>query len=162
MKPWNDRAPELAYLLNPPFCARLLYTAVKTYSLECKQSIPFPLIYLVLPIVLHKETRLSVNSISKMSHWISSHQELLVGFHQRARFFVQITNEAMEYLLMTNYIAVDEKACIYTNPKMKALSETRLVCGDTRDCIKCARSIGKWFARSGDAKTIYISWGVRP
>jgi len=162
MKPWNDRAPELANLLNPPFCARLLYTAVKAYTLENKQCMPFPLIYLVLPIALHKETRLSVNSISKMSHWIAKHPEHLVGFDQRARFLVQITNEAMEYLLMTNYVAVDEKACIYVNPNKRGLSETRLVCGDTGDCIKCARSIGKWFARSGDTKTIYISWGVRP
>lgn len=55
MKAWNERTHEIAYLLNPAFCGRILYSSIKAYNEKTRKSFPFPLIYLILPLVLHKK-----------------------------------------------------------------------------------------------------------
>ena len=32
MKSWNMRSHEVAFLLNPAFCGRVLYSTIKTYN----------------------------------------------------------------------------------------------------------------------------------
>ena len=32
VKSWDKRTHEVAYLLNPAFCGRILYSTIKTYS----------------------------------------------------------------------------------------------------------------------------------
>ena len=162
MKHWVERAPEIAYLLNPAFCARLLLKAIKSYEKESKRKMPYSLIYLILPIVLHKETRNKANSKSKMLSFLGKNPELLVGFAERAKSLVQITNEALIYLLSSKLVFIDKNGGIGLNPKIKTLSETKYSAGDVKKCLSCSEAVGKWFARSGDEKTIYISWGVKP
>ena len=82
---WTKRAPEIAYLLNPAFCAIILYTAVFEYQKKSKDGLPFPLLYLVLPIILHKSTRNRVNSKTNMVIWVQRNPDALVGFPERAR-----------------------------------------------------------------------------
>ena len=106
MKKWNERSPEVANLLNPAFCARLLFSAIHNYELTAKRDFPFPLIYLVLPLVLHRATRERINSGTQLLAWIQSNPELLVCFPQRASDLVPITNEAVELLLQAGSIAI--------------------------------------------------------
>ena len=54
MKSWNMRTHEVAFLLNPAFCGRVLYSTIKTYNDKTCRAFPFPLSYLILPLVLHK------------------------------------------------------------------------------------------------------------
>ena len=46
MNSWNKRTREVAYLLNPAFCGRMLYSAINAYSIKTKRAFPFPLVYL--------------------------------------------------------------------------------------------------------------------
>jgi len=54
MRSWIERTNEVAYLLNPAFCGRILYASVKEYENKANQPMPFALIYLILPLVLHR------------------------------------------------------------------------------------------------------------
>ena len=73
MKSWNARAHEVAYLLNPAFCGRILYIVVKTYGEKINRSLIkkpltwhkknfkgavnlafFPIRHLTLPVLLAK------------------------------------------------------------------------------------------------------------
>ena len=98
MKVWSERAQEIAFLLNPAFCGRILYSTIKTYANNSHRALPFPLIYLVLPLVLHKSTREKINSRTQLLVWIQKYPELLIDFPQRARDLVPITNETLEFL----------------------------------------------------------------
>ena len=80
MKSWNERTREVAYLLNPAFCGRLLYAAIKEYERKTQHAFPFPLVYLVLPLVLHKQTRTRISSRTQLLQWIQANQHLLIGF----------------------------------------------------------------------------------
>ena len=100
MIPWSKRTPEIANLLNPSFCAILLYSATFEYQKKAKNnSMPFPLLYLVLPIILHKSTRNRVNSRTNMVVWLQRNPDVLVGFADRTKNLIGFTNEAIEFLL---------------------------------------------------------------
>ncbi|WP_414577239.1 three component ABC system middle component [Anabaena sp. CCY 9402-a] len=57
MQSWEQRPLEYANLLNPAFCSIILHNAIKGYQNEKKQGMPYPLLFLLLPLVLHNSTR---------------------------------------------------------------------------------------------------------
>ena len=60
MTPWRERSLEERNLLNPGFCATLLWYAAQGYASERKMPMAIELSFLVLPLVLHLETRESL------------------------------------------------------------------------------------------------------
>lgn len=156
------RSHEVAFLLNPAFCGRVLYSTIKTYNEKTSRAIPFPLIYLVLPLVLHKETRIHINSRTQLQLWVQRYPQLLIDFPQRARELVPITNESVEFLLQTGKILLTPNGELEISPTSKTLSKTKFVDDEISECLKKAEHIAKWFAAAGKVETIYIELGVRP
>ncbi len=160
MRNWDKRCREIAYLLNPAFCAGIIFETITSYYNEKKQQFPFPLVYLVLPIVLHKKTRESINSRTHMKVFLQRNPECLVGFAERAKDLVVITNESLEFLLKCNIIRFKNGTLEVQGLLKKKLQNT--MDDEIVDCYKKANSIGKWFARNGMVENIYQCWGVRP
>ena len=122
----------------------------------------FPLIYLVLPLVLHKETRVNINSRTQFQLWVQRHPQLLIGFPQRAKELVPITNESIEFLLQTGKISIALNGEFEITPNSKTLSKTKFADDEVSECLKKGEHIAKWFATAGKVETIYIELGVRP
>lgn len=162
MKNWNLRTHEVAFLLNPAFCGRVLYSTIKTYNEKANRALPFPLIYLVLPLVLHKETRANINSRTQLQLWVQRYPQLLIDFPKRARELVPITNESVEFLLQTGNIILTPSGELEISPTLKSLSKTKFVDDEISECLKKGEHIAKWFVAAGKAETIYIELGVRP
>ncbi len=162
MKNWENRATEIAYLLNPAFCGRIIYHAIKTYQQESKRPMPFPLVYLILPMVLHRKTRERIKSITQMQIWIQRNPEMLIGFADRAQSMVPITNEAVEFLMQSGIVTLTNNAELELAQLFKALSTTKYTNDEIKECISKSSSVAKWFAKAGTVETIYVSWGVRP
>lgn len=162
MKNWNMRTHEVAFLLNPAFCGRVLYLTIKTYNDKTCRAFPFPLIYLILPLVLHKETRININSRKQLQLWIQRYPQLLINFPQRARELVPITNESVEFLLQTGKVLLTTNGELEISPASKTLSKTKFVDDEISECLKKGEHIAKWFATAGKVETIYIELGVRP
>ena len=162
MRDWNNRAKEIAYLLNPAFCGRLLYCSVKYYDELSKRSFPFPLIYLILPLILHKKTRNRISSRTQLMFWLQQNQDLLIGFSERAKSLVPITNEALEFLLQSGIVRLTNNAEIELTQAQRALSKTKFINDEIKDCIAKSENVAKWFASAGKVETIYISLGVKP
>lgn len=161
MKSWLERSPEVSYLLNPAFCARILYGSIASYNKECKREFPFVLSYLVLPIVLHKETRQRIKTATHMQVWLQRNQELLIGYAKRTKSLVPITSEAIEFLLQNGITSFNGDNMVITCPlkpsKLKNITDEEMI-----ECFNKAEAVGKWFARNGTVENIYQSWGVRP
>ena len=162
MKGWNARTREVAYLLNPAFCGRILYASIKEYGSKTNRAFPFPLIYLVLPLVLHKATREHINSRTQLWQWIQIHPYLLINFPQRTRDLVPITNEAVEFLLQSGKIRLTPNGELEVPVSIRALSKTKYVDDEIVECLKKSEHIARWFALSGKVETVYIGLGVRP
>jgi len=161
MKSWFERSPEVSYLLNPAFCAQILYGAIMAYKKECKRDFPFLLSYLVLPIILHKDTRQRIKIVTHMQVWLQRNPELLIGYAKRAKSLVPITSEAIEFLLQNGIASFNGDSIIIICPlktsKLKSISDEEM-----KECFLKSEAAGKWFARNGTVENIYQSWGVRP
>lgn len=120
------------------------------------------MIYLVLPLVLHKETRVNINSRTQFQLWVQRHPQLLIGFPQRAKELVPITNESIEFLLQTGKISIALNGEFEITPNSKTLSKTKFADDEVSECLKKGEHIAKWFATAGKVETIYIELGVRP
>lgn len=162
MKSWNMRTHEVAFLLSPAFCGRVLYSTIKTYNEKTSRAFPFPLIYLVLPLVLHKETRIKINSRTQLQLWVQRYPHLLVDFPKRASDLISITNESIEFLLQTGKILLTANGELEISPTSRALSKTKYVDEEITECLTKGEHIAKWFATAGKVETIYIELGVRP
>lgn len=162
MKNWNMRTHEVAFLLNPAFCGRVLYSTIRTYNKTSKRAFPFPLIYLVLPLVLHKGTRTYINSRTKLVLWVQQHPQLLIDFPLRARDLVPITNEAVEFLLQTEKVFLTSNGELEISPTSKILSTTKFIDDEIKDCLQKGEHVARWFVTAGKVETIYIELGVRP
>ncbi len=96
MLPWSERPIEIATLFNPAFCAVLLYDAVKSYESEQNQGMAYPLIFLILPFVLHKETRDALPSSRvrqvTLYQWAEENKLLHQNFVRRTQYLVPYTS----------------------------------------------------------------------
>lgn len=162
MKQWDKRSNEIAFLLNPAFCGRLLYSTINKYNKEAKRPFPIALTYLVLPLLLHKRTRDTIDSRTQMLIWIQRNERLLVNYSERAKQLVPITNEALELLLQSGCIRLTATADLEVNPTIRALSRTRFADNEIKACLSKSEQLAKWFAGAGKTETIFISLGVRP
>jgi len=161
VKSWEKRPIEIAHLLNPAFCGELLRRSIRAHNSAGPRQFPFPLLFLVLPIVLHRGTRESItaNTKEQMHVWLQNHQNARIGFAERAREIVPVTREAVAFLLQTEAIAVDDRAGVRLT---RYVSRTIPVNQEITDCYKKAEIVGRWFARAGAPSAIYTMWGVRP
>lgn len=157
---WDRRPIEIASLLNPAFC-ETIRRCVDTYQQVGSQPFPFPLVYLILPIVLHKKTRETIVFQRQLHVWLQSHEDVKIGFADRARQLLPITKEALLFLLQVGAIELDEQARISVISYRRRVPQSQQE-GEIRDCYKTADVIGRWFARAGNVTTIYALWGIRP
>lgn len=160
MQSWEERTNEVKNLLNPAFCGRLLFEAVKEYKKNTNDAMPFPLIYLVLPLVLHKGTREKINSHTAFINWVHANPMILVGFNRRARDLVDITNISVEFLVQTGYFQLSNEGKLDIENKKLSVNKSAEL--DVKECLKKAKHVGKWFALNNRVESIFLALGVKP
>lgn len=162
MKPWTHRPIEVRNLFNPAFCGLLLHRAVKSYQAVDARGMPYSLSLLVLPIVLHGETRrqLATHSRTRFLSVMEKQRELTLGFDERARDLLPFTQEAFGVLARNHCIEVSGEGHIQVvERRMRAsIKGTQ----ESQQCQTIATRLGKEFALIGDRATIYATLGVRP
>lgn len=163
MLTWDDRPVEVANLLNPAFCGEVLRRCIRAYQSQASQRFPYPLLFLVLPILLHGNTRNQISRPQRQSlhAWLHEHPDTKVGFAERARSLVPVTREALAFLLHSGAVEVDDQGSVGST-YYERRSRTVQVDGDVADCYAKAEVVGRWFARAGTTATIFAMWGVRP
>jgi len=160
-KHWTERAPEIANLLNPAFCASIIYSVIFEYQKTREHPMPYVLSYLILPIILHKKTRDRINSRINMTMWIQKYPDVLVDFPQRAKSLVLFSNESVEYLLQEKIICLDNFGVNIIKTLSKSSMEKSLD-KEILECYNKAEHLGRWFANMKAEENIYAAWGVKP
>lgn len=163
MQPWEYRPTEFAHLFNPAFCSVILQGAIRSFETEQKQGMPYALIFLVLPLVLHKSTRqvLPKTTRTKLHVWLHDQPQVRIGFSERTRSLVPYTKEALAFGIYTGIISLDDHGKLtWVRNRVGTLPWA----GNTEpaECHSKAKLTGRWLAQSGEAATIYTMWGVRP
>ena len=160
MIPWEQRPVEIANLLNPAFCGQVIRLCIGAYAQEAAKPFPYPLTFLVLPIVLHSQTRERLGTRQRQLHtWLQDNEDLKIGFAERTRQLIPISTEAITFLLQIKTISVNQQAGLEVFPaRQKVPSQQDQT--EIANCYRKAGVIGRLFARAGTPSTIYALWGV--
>lgn len=164
MTGWSLRSREERSLLNPGFCANLLWHAARGYA-GVEGGLPFEEAFLVLPFVLHRETReaLPRGIRTSLAVWLEDNPLARGRIVSRARFLVTFTKEGLTFGGQHGLIRIEEGR-IYAEEKWKRVVNHSLGASsdEVRECAKRAEFLGKWFAQAGSTPTVLALIGVRP
>ena len=166
MQPWSNRVTEEAHLFNPAFCGVLIAQMSDDYAKKTHRSMPFPLAFLSLPIVLHRATRQALpgSTVTSLLPWIQDHREQLVDFATRVQRLRDVTREAVLFAAQHEFLAIDGDGGLSPGSRRKTATERRtgLLTAEARECVARAGFLGRWFAAAGTLPTIFAAWGVAP
>lgn len=161
---WEERPVTVAHLLNPAFCGEIIRRCCQSYQdkhLE-KNSLPYPLCFLVMPLVLHKEIRNKLPTTTKRNFidWIESNQLIKSEIPKLTKILVPYTKESIMFLLHYGVAGLNSKGEIeiYAKSNGKIKSEQK----EIEECFAKAELIGRWFSSLKGYQSIYISLGIKP
>lgn len=161
MTVWGERSLEERALLNPGFCANLLWHAAN----GADGALSFEESFLVLPFVLHRETRLALprSHRTSLAVWLEENPLSRSKVASRAIYLVQFTREALLFGGVHGLIQIDEGKVRATVSLKRTIKKVLAESSDeVTDCAKRAYFIGKWFAHTGNSATVLALVGVRP
>ena len=164
MRPWSERSPEEAHLLNPAFCCINLISACAGYSGSADRPLPFALCFVVLPITLHRRTRESLPKSIRTSipAWLQRNTDARIGFYGRVMALRPHTREALHYGLGLGLIRVGQSGGLNAAPESLVRTSIRSLDGEARECVTSAGFLGRWLRRSASTETTMALWGIRP
>lgn len=165
MKSWAERPTEIGNNFNPAFCGWLLREATEGYCSVTPAGLPFPLIFLILPVILHRPTRdmLPRSTVTALHPWLREHPEARVGLVDRAGQLATIAREAVLFLSAHGLITITDGGTLVLAGNMaRGKAPLLAASADVKACVGKAKMVGTWFAEAGDAVTVYQMWGVRP
>jgi hypothetical protein len=165
MTPWISRPTEERSLLNPSFCSCLLWQASSGYETAAAAPLPLDIAFLVLPIVLHHETRESLPKgvRTSLAVWLDDYPLSRSRVADRARILLPFTKDALMFGGIHGLLSLRD-AAIAANPdwRKRIVASLKDSTDEVRLCAKRAEFVGKWFAAAGSAGTVMAILGVRP
>lgn len=145
------RLSELDVVYNPTLGAYLIWSAAKSYSEDTeKDGMPLPLAFLVLPLVLHWQSRglaaatqLS-SGLTLFASKLGAHQEHLLAVHQRAFAFRSLSLSSIALALAGRVIYLDP-----ATTELSAMNIDNLpkLSDEVKQLRAASQKFGTWFAR---------------
>jgi hypothetical protein len=161
---WSDRSVEQARLLNPAFLAALAWSCSEGYRNVTTLGIPYPLLFVAMPVVLHKATRENLPRAvtTSLAAWLVQNPQSHVLFAERATALVSLVKEGILFGANGQLIEVSSSRIIALAQPSSMKIFLAQASEEVNDCMKKAKFVGKWFASSGEYTTIMALWGVAP
>ena len=165
MKSWAKRPKEEAYLLNPAFCSTALTASIAGYTNIDTEGMPLRISFLVLPIILHKQTReiLPIKITTSLPAWIQENASAKILFYERAKSLTPYTKEAILFGLMNDMLEIQQNGKLQSKiVDSKVVTLSHKLEEEAKECVSRARFVGRWLASAGSPQTVMALWGVCP
>ena len=165
MTPWTSRAPEERALLNPSFFSLLFWHAANGHMAESGARLSFATSFLLLPLVLHRETRESLprSVMTSVPVWLDENPLVRARLAERARILAPYTKEALMFGGIRGFLTICADAVsAEVTWERKVSAELKRSSDEVRSCAKKAVFLGRWFSRAGSPMTLMALMGVRP
>ena len=165
MTRWRERSREEQALLNPSFCSLLLWWAARGYASINVRGLSFEEAFLILPMVLHRNTReaLPRDTRTSLAVWIKNNPLAQGNIATRAKLLVEFTKEAVFYGGTHGLIRIDEGKLRANENLRQSLNRSLQGASDeVRLCARKAEFVGRWFGQTGSGSTVFALLGVRP
>jgi hypothetical protein len=143
----------------------LLWEAAAAYSTAAGVSLPFEVSFVVLPMVLHRETRESLpRAVStSLAVWLEENPLARSRVGDRARTLMPFTKDAIIFGGIHGLLDLSQGAVLAREDWKKAIAmELRDSTAEVRVCARRAEFVGRWFAGTGSPGTVMALLGVKP
>ncbi len=152
-------------LLNPAFAGGLVIRASHGYRREARIGLPYIYAYLVLPLVLHPETRERLPSavVTRLPTWAERNGDLPPLITKHAGDLASATRDGIFLVTSTGLAGLDDGGRIVPELSERALLnfENASPSAEVRACFHKAYFVGRWLATSGTAATVMTVLGVK-
>jgi hypothetical protein len=152
-------------LLNPAFSGILLIRASQGFWKQSQNGIPFIYAYLVLPLLLHPETRERLPSavVTKLVTWTERNGDLVALIPRRISELASATRDGLFVATASGLAHLGPAGQIEPILKENDLTsfEKKTASSEIAGCMRKAHFIGRWFATSGTVPTVLTALGVR-
>jgi hypothetical protein len=165
MTTWANRALEERVLLNPAFCASLLWHFASKGEEEGNRALTLTEAFLVLPIVLPRSSReaLPRSTRTSLPTWLDENPSFQATLAIRARAMVPFTRDALIFGGSRQLLQLSSDAIRANDSwRRKTSSVLRHSSAETQACLRKAAFLGTWFCDTGPANTVMALMGVRP
>jgi hypothetical protein len=165
MSQWSDGTLEERVLLNPAFCANLLWHFAATNDMAERRPMTFAESFLLLPMVLHRATRdaLPRTTRSSLGVWLDENPSWQASVAARAKVLVPYTKGALQFAGARGFLGFHEGLLMADlSWRRRVNAALRGSTDEVRLCARRATFIGAWFSEAGDAATVMSLIGVRP
>ncbi|MFD8821265.1 three component ABC system middle component [Streptomyces sp. NPDC059605] len=151
---------EARALFNPAFGAYLLASSIHAAAKKAHTPMPWPSVFLVLPLVLPADTRSSLPARSTMSlsAWANANPRQQAAFAERAAALTDYTRASLRTAMRHRAIevTVGNLNCSRA-PKPPSAAPG----AEVAECARAAALVGRWLAATDPARAFTVL-GVRP
>lgn len=162
LPPWDVRSPVPAAMFNPALISTTIATAANQYEETSGLAMPWPLAYLVVPLVLHRPTRegLPRTKATSLAKWADDNTVLVSGLPARAQHLAPHVREGLRFGLREGMMEVIGGDALRSLAKPQI--EVRKVEGDLAVIYQASRLIGRVLGRAGSPVDIFATLRVQP
>ncbi|SDH66683.1 three component ABC system middle component [Chitinophaga filiformis] len=158
---WENRPEITANLINPAFCSEIIRECAIAFKNEAKDSLPFSLAVLVLPLILNSRIRerLPKSKSNTIHAWINDNEDIKIGLAKHIKSFLPFSRESIMFGIAHNTLSIDDNGGVDIKVRKGKLKLDDL---EIKSCISKATTLGKVFSKSGNPLTIYSILGIKP
>jgi hypothetical protein len=157
MAEWSARSSVPAAFLNPALLAALIAAAAAGHDRETQGPLPWPLSFVIAPLVLHRQTREALPSsvATHLGTWVSRNPVLRAGLPLRARSLVEPVREGLRFGLRHGLLTVEAGGAVRQATRLRPLDA-----GDLRQVLNKATFAGRWVGRAEEPATVFALFGM--
>ncbi len=146
-------------MLNPALLALVTAAAAVEYERAEGGPMPWPLAYLVAPMVLHRGTReaLPRDTRTHLANWLAAYPVLHAGFSRRSHALAGVVREGIRFGLAHSVLTVDVFGRLSGDLDARSSRGT-----ETGEIINRAGFVGKWLTKIDRPATAFVLLGVAP
>jgi len=165
LETWQDRSVITANLLNPAFCGEVLRRSISAYNdNDDDETMPYSLLCIILPVVLHKATRdkMPLRTSTYFHSWVDSNEYLFLNFGSRVKQLLPYTKESILFLLKHKAVFINEGGKVEISVSYRKKNPRGENIEEVKQILKKAELIGKWLRLTGNPQTIYMFLKIQP
>jgi hypothetical protein len=146
----RERPSELDLVYNPSLGAYLVWSAGRGYFEECSQGMPLPLAFLILPIILHRQSKdiatatIKSSGLTLFAAKLGAQQEDLLAVHQRAIALRELSLASISTACATKMAVIESSSASIFSLEVSKLPKAP---DAIRKLGAVSEKLGAWFAR---------------
>ena len=170
MTEWHDRTIEQRNLLNPAFCAVVLWQVAKGYQTEAATgtdataALPLELAFVGASFVLRGQTRrqLPVTVRTSLATWIQDHPLERSAVAKGVGILRPYVREALMFGAQHGALSMAGRRVVSEPGAAKRINGyLKQSSADVRDCAGQALFVGRWLNKGGTPSTVMAMLGVQ-